>query len=117
MLANNECHLVDVSAVRLEEGKGVSLGHESLLNVPEFQSVERQHVLFVPLLLVLVPAETLRGQDKPVVSRATPHDAQIVDAHPTLADALVDHLASGRRLLLGVGLSAGGKSSKTKASA
>lgn len=95
----------------------MAFGHEALFDVPEFQSVQRQHVFFVALLLIFVPAETLRGQHKPVVSRTASHDAQVVDAHPSFPDALVDNFATGGGFVLCAGLGARSGRNKTTVTA
>lgn len=72
----------------------MSAGHESLLDIAEFDPVQVQHVLLVLLLLVLVPGQILGREDEPIVPGASLHDAQVGDGHVALADHLVAQLPS-----------------------
>ena len=57
--------------------------------IPEFKSIQGQHVLLVLLLAVLEPLEALRGQDEPVVlAFHHAHSTQVVDAHVAFPDHL-----------------------------
>lgn len=69
--------------------------HKTLLDIPQFQPVQRQHVLFLALLFVLVPRNALRRQNEPIISGTALHYAQIVDAHVTLANDLVAEGTAG----------------------
>jgi hypothetical protein len=91
-------YLVDVPAVRIEQSEHVPPGHEPLLDIPQFEPVQRQHVLLLALLLVLEPGDVLRGEDEPVVPGAALHDPQVVNAHVPFSDDLVAECAARSRL-------------------
>jgi hypothetical protein len=90
--------LVDVPAVRIEQSEHVPPGHEPLLDIPQLEPVQRQHVLLLALLLVLEPGDVLRGEDEPVVPGAALHDPQVVNAHVPFSDDLVAECAARSRL-------------------
>lgn len=46
-------------------------------------------------LVVLEPGKRFRGEDKPIVPGPTSHQAEIMDAHKSLADNLVAEFPTG----------------------
>lgn len=101
----------------VKQGKDVFAGHEALLDVFEFQVVDRQHVLLLLLLqgattsamnttihnvsvcvracvhylIIFVPGQGLSSQDEPVLFSSALHDADVVDGQPAFTDHLNTH--------------------------
>jgi hypothetical protein len=91
-------------------------GHESLFDVPQFKTIEKQQILLIFFLhngerksytlstcvsfleslfhvltyfFVFIPCDTFGRQHEPIISRATFHDTQIMDTHIALPNHLI----------------------------
>lgn len=82
--AGNQASAYITSCRQYSEGTpGIARAEGLILNrYPVLKSEQATH------LIVLIPGEVLRCQDKPVLLGATLHDPNVVDGEPALSDDL-----------------------------